>query len=175
MFCPSCSGLAFPRKGVAGNVYTRVYARKKDKAVFENERIKHDKSMPKEEDSDEAHIRWAEQEPREFEKYLMGSDSEINNEDYIMCQNGRCGFHGPADDVDKNLLNARSNTAAKGRKYEVVKDSDKMQGVLTKDSYMCPKCDKMEVFAYLEQTRSSDEPETRMLTCKNCDHGWREY
>ncbi|MBT3452109.1 MAG: transcription factor S, partial [Euryarchaeota archaeon] len=31
------------------------------------------------------------------------------------------------------------------------------------------------VFSYLEQTRSSDEPETRMLTCKNCGHGWREY
>ena len=27
----------------------------------------------------------------------------------------------------------------------------------------------------LEQTRSSDEPETRMLTCKNCGNGWREY
>ncbi|MBI19290.1 MAG: hypothetical protein CMB73_01795 [Euryarchaeota archaeon] len=42
---------------------------------------------------------------------------------------------------------------------------------------MCPKCDSVEVYAYLEQTRSSDEPETRMLTCANvkCKHGWREY
>ena len=40
---------------------------------------------------------------------------------------------------------------------------------------MCPKCDSVEVYAYLEQTRSSDEPETRMLTCKECGHGWREY
>ncbi|MBL6885691.1 MAG: hypothetical protein ISR21_08420 [Candidatus Poseidoniaceae archaeon] len=40
---------------------------------------------------------------------------------------------------------------------------------------MCPKCDDIEVFSYLEQTRSSDEPETRMLTCKSCGHGWREY
>ncbi|MBJ47192.1 MAG: hypothetical protein CMB59_04785 [Euryarchaeota archaeon] len=50
-----------------------------------------------------------------------------------------------------------------------------MKGVLTVGDYMCPKCDGVEVYSYLEQTRSSDEPETRMLTCKNCGHGWREY
>ena len=70
---------------------------------------------------------------------------------------------------------------AEGRKTDtivyliVIKDSDKMQGILTKDTYMCPKCDCVEVYAYLEQTRSSDEPETRMLTCKECGNGWREY
>ena len=48
-----------------------------------------------------------------------------------------------------------------------------MQGILTKDTYMCPKCDVVEVYAYLEQTRSSDEPETRMLTCKDQGNGER--
>ncbi|MBK30002.1 MAG: hypothetical protein CMB49_04730 [Euryarchaeota archaeon] len=50
-----------------------------------------------------------------------------------------------------------------------------MFGVLTTDSYICPKCDCREVFSELRQTRSSDEPETRFLTCKACKHGWREY
>ena len=59
--------------------------------------------------------------------------------------------------------------------FEIIKDSDNMQGILTTGDYMCPKCDCVEVYAYLEQTRSSDEPETRMLTCKDCGNGWREY
>jgi DNA-directed RNA polymerase subunit M/transcription elongation factor TFIIS len=86
-----------------------------------------------------------------------------------------------SDGEDVDLSNVKSETKAKKREFEVIKDSDKMQGILTKDTYMCSKridgfsCDSTEVYAYLEQTRSSDEPETRMLTCKACGHGWREY
>ena len=74
-----------------------------------------------------------------------------------------------------DLSKATSSTKVESRDYEVIKDSDNMQGILTTGDYMCPKCDCVEVFAYLEQTRSSDEPETRMLTCKDCGNGWREY
>jgi len=74
-----------------------------------------------------------------------------------------------------DLSKATSSTKVESRDYEVIKDSDNMQGILTIGDYMCPKCDCVEVFAYLEQTRSSDEPETRMLTCKDCGNGWREY
>jgi DNA-directed RNA polymerase subunit M len=79
--------------------------------------------------------------------------------------------HGKTIDLSKTV----STTKAETRDYEIIKDSDQIQGVLTVGDYMCPKCDKVEVFSYLEQTRASDEPETRMLTCKNCGHGWREY
>ena len=61
------------------------------------------------------------------------------------------------------------------RKYEVIPDSSELKGVLTTGNYICPKCDGNEVFVELVQTRSSDEPETRILTCKGCKHGWREY
>ena len=100
----------------------------------------------------------------------------------ITCTDYKCGYVGPAnlvikgvDGEDVDLSNIKSETKAKDREYEIIKDSDKMQGILTTDTYMCPKCDSVEVYAYLEQTRSSDEPETRMLTCKECGHGWREY
>lgn len=106
----------------------------------------------------------------------------------ITCTNYKCGYKGPANLKTKiggkevDLSKATSSTKVESRDYEVIKDSDKMQGILTKDTYMCPKrlkngksCDCTEVYAYLEQTRSSDEPETRMLTCKECGHGWREY
>ena len=104
------------------------------------------------------------------------------------CTNYKCGYKGPANLKTKiggkevDLSKATSSTKVESRDYEVIKDSDQMQGILTKDTYMCPKrlkngksCDCTEVYAYLEQTRSSDEPETRMLTCKECGHGWREY
>ena len=99
----------------------------------------------------------------------------------ISCTNYKCGYVGPAkliikgtDGEDVDLSSVKSETKAKKREFEVIKDSDKMQGILTKDTYMCSKridgfsCDSTEVYAYLEQTRSSDEPETRMLTCKAC-------
>ncbi len=102
----------------------------------------------------------------------------------INCTNYKCGYSGPAnltvkgvDGKEVDLSKTRSSTKATTRKYDVIKDSDQMHGVLTTDSYMCPKCDGVEVYSRLEQTRSSDEPETRMLTCANpdCKHGWREY
>ena len=100
----------------------------------------------------------------------------------INCTNYKCGYKGPAnvkvkgaDGKEVDLSKASSSTKAETRVYEVIKDSDEMRGVLTSGDYMCPKCDCVEVFSYLEQTRSSDEPETRMLTCKECGNGWREY
>tara|TARA_B100000459_G_scaffold145402_1_gene109729 strand:- start:1414 stop:1767 length:354 start_codon:yes stop_codon:yes gene_type:complete len=100
----------------------------------------------------------------------------------IKCTNYKCGYEGPANIVIKgldgkevDLSKATSSTETETRVYEVIKDSDKIHGVLTTGTYMCPKCDSIEVYSYLEQTRSSDEPETRMLTCKECSHGWREY
>jgi DNA-directed RNA polymerase subunit M len=106
----------------------------------------------------------------------------------ISCTNYKCGYNGPAnlvikgtDGKDVDLSKAKSSTNAKSRVYDVIKDSDKRHGVLTTNTYMCPNridgtpCDCIEVYSYLEQTRSSDEPETRMLTCKECGHGWREY
>ena len=58
---------------------------------------------------------------------------------------------------------------------EVIDDAEQHRGVLTQGMYVCPKCEEMDVFAELKQTRASDEPETRILTCKGCSHGWREY
>ena len=80
-----------------------------------------------------------------------------------------------ADGKEVDLSKVTSSSKAETRVYEVIKDSDEMRGVLTKGDYMCPKCECVEVFSYLEQTGSSDEPETGMLTCKECGNGWREY
>ena len=39
----------------------------------------------------------------------------------------------------------------------------------------CPKCGHKEAYWVLRQTRSSDEPETRIYTCTKCEHRWRVY
>ena len=92
----------------------------------------------------------------------------------INCTNYKCGYQGPQN---KEFANIQSSTKAETRTYEVIKDSDEIKGVLTVGDYICPdmKCQSREVYSYLEQTRSSDEPETRMLTCKECGKGWREF
>ena len=92
----------------------------------------------------------------------------------INCPDYKCGYQGP---INKEFANIQSSTKAETRTYEVIKDSDEIKGVLTIGDYICPdmKCQSREVYSYLEQTRSSDEPETRMLTCKECGKGWREF
>lgn len=100
----------------------------------------------------------------------------------INCTNYKCNYQGGAknevtlpDGSTVDLAETTSSSKAETREYEVIEDADMMYGVLTTDSYICPKCDGREVFSELRQTRSSDEPETRFLTCKACKHGWREY
>ena len=59
-----------------------------------------------------------------------------------------------ADGKEVDLSQVTSSSKAETRVYEVIKDSDEMRGVLTTGDYMCPKCDCVEVYSYLEQTRS---------------------
>ena len=181
MFCPSCGALAFPRKGKDSKSYFRVHSEKKPKEDFKAEMARWEELEPLRDDfQNSSEFReesefWSYNKPSEFFIEELGDEFEENGKDYIQCPNPECAFHGPADKVEKRFMNTKSKTASVSRKYEVIKDSDNRQGILTTGDYMCPKCDCVEVYAYLEQTRSSDEPETRMLTCKNCGNGWREY
>jgi DNA-directed RNA polymerase subunit M len=47
--------------------------------------------------------------------------------------------------------------------------------LLPKTTVICPKCSHNEAYWVLRQTRSSDEPETRIYTCVSCGYRWREY
>ena len=74
-----------------------------------------------------------------------------------------------------DLSTAVSSSKPESRDRRVIEDADQQRGVLTTKTYICPKCDLDKVYAELQQTRASDEPETRILTCSECGHGWREY
>lgn len=100
----------------------------------------------------------------------------------IRCTNYTCGYEGPLTGKDGkgaeftdpmtgetiDLSKARSSGETKNLKHltEVVEDEGG-KGVLRVGDIRCPRCDKNEIFVILMQTRSSDEPETKVCTCKN--------
>ena len=69
------------------------------------------------------------------------------------------------DGTEIDISKASSSAKVQTRDRRVIEDSDQQRGVLTTNTYICPKCDSDRVYAELQQTRSSDEPETRILTC----------
>ena len=77
-----------------------------------------------------------------------------------------------------DLTNATAKSATKSLKHltEVVEE-EVARGTLRVGDYICPnpKCQKNRVYVWMQQTRSSDEPETKMCTCESCCKRWREY
>jgi len=39
----------------------------------------------------------------------------------------------------------------------------------------CPKCGHTKAHFWTQQTRASDEPETKFFRCAKCKHTWRDY
>jgi len=46
---------------------------------------------------------------------------------------------------------------------------------LPKVKVECPKCNNMEAYWWLAQTRGSDESTTQFFRCTKCSYTWREY
>lgn len=47
--------------------------------------------------------------------------------------------------------------------------------VLPKTKATCPKCANKQAYYWMQQTRGSDEPETKFYECVKCSYRWREY
>lgn len=62
----------------------------------------------------------------------------------------------------------------KAKKETAVLEGEEMS-TLPLAKVECPTCFEHEAYWVLKQTRASDEPETRIYTCKSCSHKWREY
>ncbi len=108
----------------------------------------------------------------------------------IRCTNYTCGYEGPLSGSDGkgaeftdpmtgetiDLSTASTTGESRNLKHltEVVEDEGG-KGVLRVGDIRCPKCDLNEIYVILMQTRSSDEPETKICTCKNCGKRFREY
>ncbi|MFH1101528.1 MAG: transcription factor S [Methanobacteriota archaeon] len=85
-------------------------------------------------------------------------------DDDFVCQ--RCGY--TQKKKGKNIV------VSKQKEKEMVVLEGKID-ILPKTRAACPKCNNREAYWVLRQTRSSDEPETRIYTCTKCNHTWRAY
>jgi len=108
----------------------------------------------------------------------------------IRCDNYQCKYEGPLTGKDGSggtfvdpmtgetvdLTRATASGSEKSLKHltEVV-EPEVARGTLRVGDIRCPKCDCNEIYVELKQTRSSDEPETKICQCKNCDKRFREY
>ena len=97
----------------------------------------------------------------------------------IRCTNYKCGYEGPvggkdgssaivlgSDGKEIDITNTKSSTKSTDLKHLTeVQAPDVARGTLRVGDYRCPKCDADRIFVELQQTRSSDEPETKICTC----------
>jgi DNA-directed RNA polymerase subunit M len=81
-----------------------------------------------------------------------------------------------SDGKEIDLTKTKSSTQSTDLKHLTeVQAPDVARGTLRVGDYRCPKCDEDRIFVELQQTRSSDEPETKICTCEGCGHRFREY
>lgn len=67
------------------------------------------------------------------------------------------------------------NLTEKGKEAKEVTVVEKQVEVHPIEDSTCPKCNNTKAYAWQQQTRSADEPETRFFKCTKCEHQWREY
>lgn len=61
------------------------------------------------------------------------------------------------------------------RKEIIVMGKDEGVAELPKTRIMCPKCENVEAFWWMQQTRAADEPPTLFYKCTKCGWSWRSY
>lgn len=121
---------------------------------------------------------------------ICGALSFPDSKNNIKCPDYKCSYEGPLAGPDGkggkfidpmsgeeiDLTNATAKNATKSLKHltEVVEE-EVARGTLRVGDYICPNCEENRVYVWMQQTRSSDEPETKMCTCESCNKKWREY
>lgn len=68
-----------------------------------------------------------------------------------------------------------SEVSHENRKKVVLLGREEQYAELPKTTIMCPKCEHMEAFWWMQQTRSADEPPTLFYKCVKCGYSWRSY
>lgn len=70
----------------------------------------------------------------------------------------------------------RISATVHGEKKKIVIMSEKDQfSELPKTKIICPKCEHMEAYWWMQQTRSADEAPTMFYRCTKCGYSWRSY
>ena len=74
--------------------------------------------------------------------------------------------------ADRKVPVTIKETVKAAKEIEVM---DEDATTLPKTKVVCPRCSHDEAYFWLNQTRGSDEPETKFFRCEKCKHVWRDY
>lgn len=78
-----------------------------------------------------------------------------------------CGF------TNKETENTKIQDKVDAKKeIEVIEEDFEGKPIVDAE---CPKCGNDKAYFWMQQTRSSDEPETKFYKCAACKHIWRDY
>ena len=102
--------------------------------------------------------------------------AKIRDTMYLVCT--RCGYKVEASNREDLTAYARAVKVQHSPRDKIlVIDSAEMPQTasLVKGQTSCPKCGHDEVYVWMMQTRSADEPPTRFYRCAKCKYTWREY
>lgn len=97
----------------------------------------------------------------------------VKNKTFLVCRN--CGSKkGASKKADFRL---KEKIEQQPMEDVVIVGSDKTYETLPKTKSQCPRCENLEAYWWVQQTRSGDEAPTRFLKCTNpkCGYKWREY
>jgi DNA-directed RNA polymerase subunit M len=67
------------------------------------------------------------------------------------------------------------SSVTKGKKRVIVMTEKDQFSELPKTRIICQKCENMEAYWWMQQTRSADEPPTMFYRCCKCGYSWRSY
>lgn len=80
-----------------------------------------------------------------------------------------CGYE--TDNAPKG--NSQIVTKVASDSDELIVDAERIAAPVVEAR--CPRCGNEHAYIEIVQTRSADEPPTRIYTCTKCKYSWREY
>ncbi|MEM4336548.1 MAG: transcription factor S [Candidatus Woesearchaeota archaeon] len=96
-----------------------------------------------------------------------------NGKIVIICS--KCGEEQKEMDVEIKEKTSKENMKEGGRKKEDIIFVDKETETHPLIETECPKCHNDKAYFWTQQTRASDEPETKFYKCSKCGYIWRDY
>jgi transcription factor S len=101
-------------------------------------------------------------------KSLMLPKKDSKAGAYLACNN--CGYTDKKAEIEDNL-----STKITHKDTIVIIDETIEESTLPTTQADCPQCKNKDAYYWIQQTRASDEPETKFLKCTKCKHTWRDY
>lgn len=91
--------------------------------------------------------------------------SKENGKTVMKC--GRCGY-----EEKESKIQLKEKPVEKKADVVVIDKEVETHPIVEAE---CPKCHNDKAYFWTQQTRASDEPETKFYKCTKCKHIWRDY